>query len=41
MFEDHWGKDLEIWFKEGVDTPGRVRIKCWDGMKGEGELQIG
>jgi len=47
MFDDHWNKDLEIWFKDGVDTPGLVlikvhakRIKYWDGMKGEGELQL-
>lgn len=46
-FEDHWTKDLEMWFREGVDTPGLVlikvharRIKYWDGMKGEGELTL-
>jgi general stress protein 26 len=46
-FEEHWNKDLEMWFKDGVDTPGLVlikvhakRIKYWDGMKGEGELVI-
>ena len=44
-FEEHWNKDLDMWFKDGVDTPGMVlikvaakRIKYWDGMKGEGEL---
>jgi general stress protein 26 len=46
-FEEHWNKDLEMWFKDGVDTPGLVlikvhakRIKYCDGMKGEGELVI-
>ena len=46
-FEDHWTKDLNLWFKEGVDTPGLVmikvhanRIKYWDGMKGDGELLV-
>ncbi|RYG16476.1 MAG: pyridoxamine 5'-phosphate oxidase, partial [Caulobacteraceae bacterium] len=23
-FEKHWNKDLEIWFEQGVDTPGIV-----------------
>lgn len=46
-FEEHWTKDLDMWFKQGVDTPGLVlikvhakRIKYWDGMKGEGELLL-
>ena len=46
-FEDHWNKDLNLWFKDGVDTPGLVlikvhasRIKYWDGMKGDGELLV-
>lgn len=45
-FEKHWTKDLEIWFEQGVDTPGIVLIKChasrihyWDG-KDEGELSL-
>ncbi|KQS57670.1 pyridoxamine 5'-phosphate oxidase [Brevundimonas sp. Leaf363] len=45
-FEKHWNKDLEIWFEQGVDTPGIVLIKChasrihyWDG-KDEGELTV-
>ncbi|RZJ38589.1 MAG: pyridoxamine 5'-phosphate oxidase [Brevundimonas sp.] len=45
-FEKHWTKDLEIWFEQGVDTPGIVLIKChasrihyWDG-KDEGELTV-
>lgn len=47
QFEAHWTKSLDMWFKEGVDTPGLVlikvhamRIKYWDGMKGEGELTL-
>ncbi len=47
QFEDHWTKDLNLWFKDGVDTPGLVlikvhasRIKYWDGIKGDGELLI-
>lgn len=42
-FKEHWTKDLEIWFKDGIDTPGltliRVRaqhIHWWDkGSEGE------
>ena len=37
-FEEHWTKDLEIWFPDGIDTPGIVLIKVhageieyWDG----------
>jgi len=45
QFEAHWVKDLELWFKDGVDTPGLVlihvkadRINWWD--KGdEGEIR--
>jgi general stress protein 26 len=42
----HWVKDLELWFKDGLDTPGLVlihvkasRIKYWHGMD-EGELSV-
>lgn len=45
-FEAHWTKDLERYFKEGVDTPGLVLIKVhaqrlhyWDG-EDEGELKL-
>jgi general stress protein 26 len=45
-FQEHWTKDLEIWFKEGVDTPGLVLIKVhasrihyWDGTD-EGEVAV-
>ncbi len=37
-FEEHWVKDLERWFPQGIDTPGIVLIKVsaktieyWDG----------
>ncbi len=43
-FEAHWTKDLEAWFKEGIDTPGLTLIKVhasrlhyWDGYD-EGEI---
>ena len=45
-FAEHWSKDLEIWFEQGVDTPGLVlievaakRIHYWDGME-EGEVRL-
>ncbi len=45
-FEKHWNKDLEAWFKDGVDTPGLTLIKVaakrlhyWDGYD-EGELNL-
>lgn len=45
-FAAHWTKDLEIWFKDGIDTPGLVLIKArarrihyWDGTT-EGELRV-
>lgn len=44
--ERHWDKDIEIWFKDGLDTPGLVLIhvratsvKYWDGHD-EGELRV-
>ncbi len=44
LFEEHWTKDLERWFPDGVDTPGLVLIKVraerihyWDGEE-EGEV---
>jgi general stress protein 26 len=37
-FEEHWTKDLDRWFEQGVDTPGLTLIKVsaqrlhvWDG----------
>lgn len=45
-FEDHWNKDLERWFEQGVDTPGLVLIRVdaarmhyWDG-EDDGELTL-
>lgn len=45
-FERHWTKDLEIWFKDGIDTPGLVLIKVhatrihyWNG-EDEGEVAV-
>ncbi|GGD45082.1 pyridoxamine 5'-phosphate oxidase [Erythrobacter arachoides] len=45
-FRDHWVKDLERWFKQGVDTPGLVllevvakRVHYWDG-EDEGEVKL-
>ena len=44
QMRDHWTKDVEIWFKDGLDTPGIVmievaakRIKYWSGSE-EGSL---
>lgn len=45
--ERHWVKDLEAWFKDGIDTPGLVmiqvkaeHIKYWKDYK-EGEINLG
>jgi general stress protein 26 len=45
-FSQHWTKDLDRWFKEGVDTPGIVLIKIhadrvhyWDG-EDNGEVKL-
>ena len=45
-FAEHWTKDLDVWFKQGVDTPGLTMIKVnaerlhyWDGFD-EGELDL-
>lgn len=45
-FEKHWTKELSLWFKDGVDTPGLTLIKVhgirahyWDGGE-EGELLL-
>ncbi|MFD2935808.1 pyridoxamine 5'-phosphate oxidase family protein [Spirosoma flavum] len=44
--KEHWVKDLEVWFENGLDTPGVVmihvkaeRIKYWQG-EDEGEVKI-
>lgn len=45
-FAEHWTKDLDRWFKDGVDTLGLtlIRVKAqrlhyWDGYD-EGELRL-
>ena len=45
-FAEHWNKDLDAWFKQGIDTPGLTLIKVhaerihyWDGYD-EGELDL-
>ena len=45
-FAEHWTKDLDDWFKEGIDTPGLVLVKVatrrlhyWDGYE-EGEVAL-
>ena len=45
-FAEHWHKELDAWFKLGVDTPGLTLIKVhaerihyWDGFD-EGELDL-
>ena len=45
-FEEHWTKDLDAWFKQGIDTPGLVLIKAvaqrlhyWDGSD-SGEIKL-
>ena len=46
QFAEHWTKDLDAWFKEGVDTPGLTLIKVratrlhyWDGYD-EAEIAL-
>jgi len=45
-FAEHWTKDLEAWFREGIDTPGlllvkvvAVRLHYWDGYE-EAEINV-
>ena len=45
-FARHWTRDLDRWFRQGVDTPGLVLIKIaaerlhyWDG-EDEGEVAL-
>ncbi len=45
-FARRWTKDLDAWFKQGIDTPGLTLIKVnarrlhyWDGFD-EGELRL-
>ena len=46
-FADHWTKDLERWWPDGIETPGIVlihvrglRAHYWDG-EDEGEIPLG
>ena len=46
-FAEHWNKDLDRWFEQGIDTPLLVMIKVraqrvhyWDGSE-EGEIVVG
>lgn len=46
VFAEHWTKDLDRWFKDGVDSPGLVLIKAhatrihyWDG-EDQGEVKV-
>ena len=46
-FAEHWTKDLDRWFEQGIDTPGLVMIKVSaermhyrDGYE-EGEVKVG
>ena len=43
---EHWNKDLDVWFKEGIETRGLTLIKVhaerlhyWDGYD-EGEIRV-
>ena len=45
-FAEHWRKTLEMWFEQGIDTPGLVmievaakRIHYWSGMEA-GEVRL-
>lgn len=45
-FAEHWTKDLDYWFEQGIDTPNIVLIKVhasrihyWNG-KDEGEILV-
>jgi general stress protein 26 len=46
IWETHWDKSLDQWFKKGIDTPGLVliavkakHIKYWDKYK-EGDIDL-
>ncbi|MET0308777.1 MAG: pyridoxamine 5'-phosphate oxidase family protein [Sphingomonas sp.] len=46
-FAAHWTRDLELWFKQGIDTPGLALIRVrgarahyWDG-EDQGDLVLG
>ncbi len=46
QFEQHWSPDLDIWFEQGIDTPGVVmlkvhadKIRYWAG-EDQGEIAV-
>lgn len=46
IMKRHWNKDLDVWFKKGIDTPGLTlihvkaqTIRYWDGRE-EGILKV-
>ena len=46
QLQEHWSKDLDRWFKDGVDTPGvtmvkvtATRIHYWEG-EDDGEIEL-
>ena len=46
QFQAHWTNGLDMWFEQGIDTPGLLLIKVrgerahyWDGMD-EGEMLL-
>lgn len=47
LFEEHWTKDLDRWFEQGVDTPGLTLIQVTAseaelfGASGEGVVGLG
>jgi general stress protein 26 len=45
-FAEHWTRDLDAWFEQGIDTPGLTLVKVtaerlhyWDGLD-EGVLRL-
>lgn len=45
-FREHWNRELEHWFEQGVQTPGLVmirvharRVNYWDG-RDEGQIEV-
>ena len=46
IWQQHWDKSLDQWFKKGIDTPGLIligvkasQIKYWDKYK-EGDIKL-
>ena len=46
LFEQHWTKELDRWFRDGIDTPGltlievRARLAEVNGRIGEGRVDL-